>query len=190
MTDNWADRLGDRADAVGLTWRPNRWRGGPVIGHDGGTIGQSAFLRADPDSGVAACLLTNSPEADGLFRRLFAEVFGEYVGLTMPTGPEPFDGPPAGDLHRHADRYERTSRRHDVSLRDGRLRVVSSMTGDRAALGDDTSEEFDLHPADGTGDAFVGRLYDHRPWSALIFGRLADTTPYMYLGGRITPRVG
>src|SRR5580700_1308228 len=74
--------LGDRADAVGLAWRLNRWSGGRVIGHDGGTIGQSAFLRADPRSGVAACLLTNSPEADGLFRRLFAEIFLEYAGTT------------------------------------------------------------------------------------------------------------
>jgi CubicO group peptidase (beta-lactamase class C family) len=182
--------LGDRADAVGLTWRLNRWSGGPVIGHDGGTIGQSAYLRADPGSGVAACLLTNSPEADVLFRRLFAEIFGEYAGFTLPAGPEPVAGAPAADLRRHVGRYERTSRRHDVSLRDGRLHVISLMTGDRAALGDDTSEEFDLHPADGTGDAFVVRRYDHQPWSALIFGRLGDRTPYLYLGGRITPRAG
>jgi len=182
--------LGGRRDAVGLTWRLNRWSGGPVIGHDGGTIGQSAFLRADPHSGVAACLLTNSPEADGLFRRLFSEIFGEYAGLTVPAGPEPVTGPPGADLHRHAGRYERTSRRYDLSVRDGRLHVSSSMTGDRAALSDDTVEEFDLYPADGTGDAFVGRVYDHQPWSALVFDRLGDQTPYMYLGGRITPRAG
>jgi len=182
--------LGDRRDAVGLTWRLNRWSGGPVIGHDGGTIGQSAFLRADPRTGVAACLLTNSPEADGLFRRLFSEIFGEYAGLTVPAGPEPVTGPPAAGLHRHAGRYERTSRRYDVSVRDGRLHVSSSMTGDRAALSEDTTEEFDLHPADGTGEAFLGRMYDHQPWSALVFGRLRDHTPYMFTGGRITPRVG
>jgi CubicO group peptidase (beta-lactamase class C family) len=183
--------LGDRADAVGLAWRLNRWSGGRVIGHDGGTIGQSAFLRADPRSGVAACLLTNSPEADGLFRRLFSEIFEDYAGTTMPAGPKPVAGPPAADLRRHEGRYERISRRHDVSVRDGRLHVVSSMTGDRAALGDDTSgEEFDLYPADSSGDAFLGRLRDDQAWNTLIFGRLAGTTRYMYVGGRITPRVG
>jgi CubicO group peptidase (beta-lactamase class C family) len=181
---------GDRADAVGLAWRLNRWSGREVIGHDGGTIGQSAFLRADPVTGIAACLLTNSPEAQGLFRRLFSEIFGHYAGLTPPAVPEPVAGPPATDLRRHAGRYERVSRRHDVSLRDGRLHVVSSMTGDRAALSDDTSEEFDLYPADGTGDVFVGRLRDDHEWSALIFGQLPDQTPYMYFGGRITPRAG
>jgi CubicO group peptidase (beta-lactamase class C family) len=183
--------LGDRADAVGLAWRLNRWSGGRVIGHDGGTIGQSAFMRADPRSGVAACLLTNSPEADGLFCRLFAEIFGECAGTTMPAGPEPVTGPPGADLRWHEGRYERVSRRHDVSVRDGRLHVVSSMTGDRAALGDDTGgEEFDLYPADGSGDAFLGRVRDDQAWNTLIFGRLADATRYMYVGGRITPRVG
>jgi CubicO group peptidase (beta-lactamase class C family) len=181
--------LGDRADAVGLAWRLNRWDGRTVMGHDGGTIGQSAFLRADPQSGVAACLLTNSPEAEGLFRRLFSEVFGEHAGIGMPAGPEPVTGPPAADLRRHTGRYERTSRRIDVSLRDGRLRMVGTMTGDRAALGDDLTQEVDLYPADATGDAFVGRLRDDQPWGTLIFGRLADQAEYLYQNGRITPKL-
>jgi len=68
---------------------------------------------------------------------------------------------------------------------------TATMTGDRATLGDDTSgEEFDLYPADGSGDAFLGRLRDDQAWNTLIFGRLADTTRYLYVGGRITPRVG
>jgi CubicO group peptidase (beta-lactamase class C family) len=181
--------LGDRADAVGLTWRLNRWDGRTVIGHDGGTIGQSGFLRADPESGVAACLLTNSPEAEGLFRRLFSEIFGEHAGISMPAGPEPVAGPPAADLRRHAGRYERTSLRIEVSLRDGRLRMVATMTGDHAAFGDDLTQEVDLYPADVTGDAFVCRLRDGQPWSTVIFGRLAGQTEYLYQSGRITPRI-
>jgi len=186
--------LGERADAVGLTWRLNRWDGATIIGHDGGTIGQSAFLRADPRSGVAACLLTNSAEAQGLFRRLFSEIFGEYAGVTIPAGPEPGTAPAFEDAGRHAGRYERTSQRYDVSVRDGRLHVISTKTGDLAAVNDDTSEEFDLYPVDaagvGPGDAFLCRLYDHQPWNALVFGRLGGTTRYLHLAGRITPRVG
>jgi CubicO group peptidase (beta-lactamase class C family) len=184
--------LGERADAVGLTWRLNRWDGRTVIGHDGGTIGQSAFLRADPESGVAACLLTNSPEAQGLLRRLFSEIFSQYAGITIPAGPEPEPGPPWEDQARHAGRYERTSHRYDVSVRDGRLHVISSTTGDLAAVSDDTSQEFDLYPAHapgvGLGDAFLCRQHDHEPWSSLIFGRLGDATPYMHTGGRLTPK--
>lgn len=68
--------------------------------------------------------------------------------------------------------------------------LVAAMTGDRAALSDDPTQEADLYPADGTGDAFVCRTRDHQPWTALVFGRLADQTRYVYQNGRVTPRVG
>jgi hypothetical protein len=67
------------------------------------------------------------------------------------------------------------------------------MTDGRAAFGDEGPQEFDLYPADSAGragDHFVCRLYDHQPWTPAIFGRLGDQTPYLYLGGRITPRAG
>ena len=186
--------IGDgRADTVGLTWRMNHWDGRQIIGHDGATIGQSAFLRIDPQSRVAACLLTNSPEAQGLYQRLFSEIFSACAGITVPASPGPATGPVEPDLARHAGRYERISRRLDVSVRDGRLHVVSAMTDGRAAFGDEGPQEFDLYPADSAGragDHFVCRLYDHQPWTPAIFGRLGDQTPYLYLGGRITPRAG
>jgi CubicO group peptidase (beta-lactamase class C family) len=185
-----------RADTVGLAWRMNRWGDRQIIGHDGGTIGQAAFLRIDPQARVAACLLTNSPQAQGLYQRLFSEVFSTCAGITVPPGPASAAGPVESDLSRHAGRYERTSRRFDVSVRDGLLHVVSTMTDDRAVFSDEGSQEFDLYPAGSAGDAgwsgdhFVCRLYDHQPWTPLAFGRLGDQTPYFYFGGRITPRVG
>ena len=130
-------------EAVGLTWRIDRWGGRQVDGHDGRTIGQSAFLRVDPASGVAVCLLTNSPEAGRLYYQLFSEIFGHYAGITPAAEPEPgdrtdgADGADGVDLARHACRYERTSRRYDVVVRDGRLRVTDSLTDDRAEFSDD-----------------------------------------------------
>jgi CubicO group peptidase (beta-lactamase class C family) len=40
--------LGLMGDAWGLGWEQFDWSGGPVIGHDGSTIGQNAFLRIVP----------------------------------------------------------------------------------------------------------------------------------------------
>jgi CubicO group peptidase (beta-lactamase class C family) len=180
----------DRTDAIGLGWRLNRWDGRHIIGHDGGTVGQTAFLRIDPQARVAACLLTNSPETQTLYRELFAEVFSACAGITVPAGPGPAAGPLDLDLRRHAGRYERTSWRYDVGVRNGLLHVIPGMTDDREAFSDDEPQEFDLHPADGTGDHFVARLYDSDPWSPVVFGRLGDQTPYIYAGGRITPRAG
>ena len=61
--------------AVGLGWRLSQWDGRTIIGHDGDTVGQSAYLRIDPETGVAACLLTNSAESQTLCQGLFSEVF-------------------------------------------------------------------------------------------------------------------
>jgi CubicO group peptidase (beta-lactamase class C family) len=182
---------GRRAEAIGLGWRLNRWGGRQVYGHDGDTIGQSSYLRIDPQTGVAACLLTNSFETEGLFEELFREVLQACAGITPPAGlaPAAESGHPDPDLdlERHAGRYERTSRRFDVSLRDGTLRVLSEPTGARLAFSEG-AEEFDLHPADAGGDNFVARTRDEDPWTAVSFARLADQTPYLYLGGRVTPK--
>jgi CubicO group peptidase (beta-lactamase class C family) len=178
---------GRRAGAIGLGWRLNSWDGRPVYGHDGDTVGQSSFLRIDPRTGVAACLLTNSIETEGLFERLFAEVLRACAGITMPVGLSPAAEPGHLDLGRHAGRYERTSRRFDVSLRDGKLHVVVEATGARTAFSDGP-EEFDLHPADSGGDNFVARTRDADPWTPISFARLTDQTPYLYLSGRVTPK--
>ena len=177
-------------DAVGLSWRLNDWDGRPVFGHDGSTAGQNAFLRIDPASRVVVCLLTNASNGEPLYERLVGEVLAECAGITLPPGPEPADGAVDGDLARHAGRYERTSRRFDISVRDGRLHGVVTPTGELAALREAEPEEFDLYPADLTGDSFVCRSFDDEPWSPVSFGRLADLTPYLYSGGRVTLRVG
>ncbi|HSS22951.1 MAG TPA: serine hydrolase domain-containing protein [Mycobacterium sp.] len=182
--------LGNSAAAIGLGWMLHRWDGRRILGHDGGTIGQTAYLRIDPEARVAACLLTNSPQSQSLFRRLFSEVFGTYAGVTVPASPEPALGPEDLHLERHTGRYERTSCWYDVWVREGRLHLVSGVSGEFAAFSDEGPHEFDLHPADGTGDNFVWRADDRQPWLPLIFDRLGDQAPYLYLGGRITPRVG
>jgi CubicO group peptidase (beta-lactamase class C family) len=179
--------------AVGLGWRLSRWGDRTIIGHDGDTIGQSAYLRIDPAAGVAACLLTNATESEMLYRRVFSEVFGSLTGAAMPEPPRPFAVPPDGaapDLERHAGRYERVSRQFDVSVRDGQLRMVLTMTGNLATLTASEPEDLLLHPADSSGTRFVLRSRDDDPWVPLSFGRLGDGTPYIYLGGRVTPRTG
>jgi CubicO group peptidase (beta-lactamase class C family) len=185
-----------RGGALGLTWRLFQCGEREIIGHDGSTIGQSAYLRVDPRAQVAACLLTNSPRADGAYEELFNEIFGEYAGVSMPSNPGPAQageaaGSGAADLSRHAGRYERTSRRFDVSVRDGHLHALITMTGDRGALSDDDEpEDVVLYPADASGDNFVCPSLERDPWTAVSFARLDDGTPYIRVGGRITLQTG
>ena len=189
--------------AIGLGWRLSRWGDRTIIGHDGDTIGQSAYLRIDPEAGVAACLLTNATESETLYRDLFNEVFGTLAGVTMPGPPLPAAGlhaPDPGsaasvtaDLQRYAGHYERVSRRFDVSVRDGRLAMELTMTGNLAALIGSEPEDLWLYPAEppgSSGTRFVLRSRDDEPWAPVSFGQLADGAPYLFMSGRVTPRVG
>jgi CubicO group peptidase (beta-lactamase class C family) len=175
--------------AIGLGWRLGAWDGRGIFGHDGDTVGQSAYLRIDPEARLAVCLLTNAGESESLFRELFDEVFGDLAGVTMPAMPVPA-GSPGLDLERHAGRYERISRRFDVSVRDGRLHLVITVTGELADLFDSEPAELILYPADSSGDRFVLRSDENDPWISLSFGHLPGGTPYLYFTGRVTPRVG
>jgi hypothetical protein len=76
--------VGTSASHWGLGWELFEWGGRRVIGHDGGTIGQIAFLRAVPDAGVAIVLLTNGGDVMGLFRDVFAPLLAEAAGVTLP----------------------------------------------------------------------------------------------------------
>ena len=99
----------------------------------------------------------------------------------------------AADLERYAGHYERTSRRFDVSVRDGRLAMALTMTGNLAALVDAEPEDLLLYPAEPAGVSrtrFVLRSRDDEPWAPVSFDQFADGTPYLYMSGRVTPRVG
>jgi CubicO group peptidase (beta-lactamase class C family) len=177
--------------AIGLGWRVSRWDGRTIIGHDGDTVGQSAYLRVDPQARFAVCLLTNSGQSSSLYQAVFTEVFGALAGVSMPAAAAPArDAAAALDPGRHVGRYERTSRRFDVSTRDGRLHLRLAATGDLAALTEAQPEELVLYPADASGANFVCRSRDDEPWIPVSFGQLTDRTPYLFAGGRVTPRTG
>ena len=131
------------------------------------------------------------PVPPGVQRGLRSPDRRDAAGTAAPGGAA---GPPAdaaiADLGRHAGHYERVSRQFDVSVRDGQLRMVLTMTGNLAALTASEPEDLLLHPADASGDRFVLRSRDDEPWIPLSFGRLGDGTPYIYLGGRVTLRTG
>ena len=181
---------GARGAAAGWPWRLFESGDRRIIGHDGSTVGQTGYLRVDPYSQVIACLLTNSPEAGAVYQRLFTEIFSEYAGIPMPESAGPAAGPVDVDPRRHTGRYERTSRRFDVFLSDGKLHMTAAMTGERARFTDDGPEELVLLPADASGDNFVCRSHDAEPWATVSFGRLGDEMPYLFTGGRITLRAG
>lgn len=174
--------------AAGLGWMLNGWGGRTIIGHDGSTLGQTAYLRIDLQAHVAACLLTNAERSRSVFRGLFAQIFREYAQVTIPDDPRPADVLPAPGLERHAGTYERAARRFDVSLRADGLHVVATPIDSLTGLIEQDPEEFLLHQADSSGVNFVYRSSDEESWNHVSFGELNDRTPYLFLGRRIAPR--
>jgi CubicO group peptidase (beta-lactamase class C family) len=174
------------------------------------SIGPAGLITATPGDLLtfARLHLDGGITADG--KRLLSEVFGDLTGVTMPPPPRPADGvpgsgsgpeaggQPAGtpgvaDLERYAGHYERMSRQFDVSVRDGQLRMALTMTGNLAALVDAEPEDLPLYPAEATdcsGTRFVLRSGDDEPWAPVSFDQLADGTPYLYMSGRVAPRIG
>jgi hypothetical protein len=83
------------------------------------------------------------------------------------------------------------SRQFDVSVRDGRLTMELTMTGNLAALVDAEPEDLLLYPAEPADSSGTRRLVlrsrDDEPWAPVSFDQLADGTPYLYMSGRVAP---
>jgi hypothetical protein len=89
----------------GLGWELFDTPGGMVVGHDGSTIGQSAFMRILPEKGVAVALLTNGGDTFSLYREIVAHVLAELGDLELPALPAPPAEPETIDATRYLGRY-------------------------------------------------------------------------------------
>ena len=172
----------------GLGWILMNWSGREVYGHDGGTIGQSAFLRIVPDADVAVCLLTNGGHTQDLFRDLYNEILDELTGIQLPARPEPSSTPPKLDLDRYVGTYARESITVTITRDGDRLSLTMKSSGPlAAALGGDQPPPLEVLPV--AEDLLVARQPGDESWMPLVFFRLADGTEYVHMGARATPKV-
>jgi CubicO group peptidase (beta-lactamase class C family) len=102
----------------GLGWMLFDWDGQRIIGHDGGTVGQSSFFRMSPDRRFGAAILTNGGNTQALYRRVMGEVFRLGASIEMP--PLPAANPDAHvDPTRFVGTYQKLSARLDITFEDG-----------------------------------------------------------------------
>ncbi|MCL7380529.1 serine hydrolase [Streptomyces sp. 35G-GA-8] len=174
-------------DSWGLGWIRFDWDGHEVIGHDGGTIGQSAFLRLLPEQGLAVVLLTNGGSTRDLYEDLYREIFAELAGVTVPHTLVPPAEPPAVDATRHLGVYERATYRTEILRTDGRLRLRQITTGPIAKLMPETTQEYDLVPVSDMLYAY--RAPDSGIWTPVTFYSLPTGEPYLHLGVRAAPKI-
>lgn len=174
-------------DSWGVGWIRFEWGGRDVVGHDGSTIGQAAFLRLLPSHGLAVVLLTNGGGAHGLYRDLFGEVCSELADLRMPEPLAPPVEPAVVDHTPHLGTYERAGARIEVVEEDGRLRIRQSATGPLAELLPEPTQVDDLVPVDE--GLFAYRERDGHGWVPVVFYALASGEAYLHSGVRATPKV-
>ncbi len=111
--------LGHLGTSWGLGFERFDLPDGELVGHDGNTIGQSAFLRLVPEAGVAVTLLTNGGEAGLLFRDVVGHALRKLAGRSLPDEPVPPTDPrPIDDASRYVGTYASSSVGLEVSQDD------------------------------------------------------------------------
>ncbi|KHL17224.1 CubicO group peptidase (beta-lactamase class C family) [Mumia flava] len=126
--------LGLLGDGWGLGWELYDVPGGPVIGHDGSTIGQNAFLRLVPGRDVAVAVLTNGGLAYTFAERILTHVLAELADVELGALPAPTPGATVENPERYVGTYASAVADTTVTLEDGRLWAERTPKGELAAL--------------------------------------------------------
>jgi CubicO group peptidase (beta-lactamase class C family) len=169
-----------------LGWMVSDLGGVTVVGHDGGTIGQSARLRFAPSSGTAVALLSNGGDFLALCG-LVDELLHELAGATAPPALEPRTEAPAMDLAAFTGRFSRNNQAMDVRLVDGTLVAHHDVS-----MGGVIPLQFsgELLPYDPSG-TFLTRVEQlGQAWVPVTFLDVPGGRRVLHMGGRATPQVG
>lgn len=174
-------------DHWGLGWGIFDREGQALIGHDGSSIGQLAFLRLAPEAGAAVALLTNGGDADALGKELVGSLMHELCGVTDPTPPEPSRDPRvAADV---PGTYERRGARLVIDL-DEADRAVATMTFTEplgSLLPPPPPSDLVLLPSTAGEYVYVGRDDPEGEWEPFVFLEV-DGERYVHNGARAMRR--
>ncbi|MEV6101770.1 serine hydrolase [Nocardia sp. NPDC051981] len=167
-----------RAESWGLGWWRTDWNGHRVIGHGGGTLGQTALLQILPDHRLAFAVLTNGIAVD-----LFEELSAEIAALAGVAAPEPY-GPATDPIEVNAQRYtgvyEQAGARIEVVDTPEGLLLRTTGTGMLAEYEPET--ELPLIPI--TENEFAVRTSPLGPWKPVTFHQTAGNERYLHFQGR------
>jgi hypothetical protein len=172
-------------DSWGLGWIRFGWHGHRLIGHDGNTLGQAAFLRLLPEQGIAVTLLTNGGNTRDLYEDLYREIFAEVAGVEMAHPFTPPEEPVEVDVTPYVGTYARSSVRMEVLAEGPTLRTT--ILGPLAEMVPDPVEEYEMVPV---GPAlFAVKPPEAETWAPVTFYELPTGERYVHFGVRATPRV-
>ena len=161
-----------------------------VIGHDGTTIGQNAYLRIVPEKDLAVTLLTNGGGAGALFDALVRPILSDLAGAELGPAPQLPSEPVAADTMSFVGAYERSGVRMEISTdQDARLWFQARSTGPLAgSMPEEPPKE--LIVLDPT--TLITAEPEPRLGRHLTFKFLEPSERgygYVHFGARATPRI-
>lgn len=109
--------------SFGIGWSVGDASGHRTVSHNGGTLGQAAFLVVLPDDGFALCLLTNGPTGAVVWQAVAEHVFTKALGIPMPKAalPEVPAEAPDLDLTKYEGTFVRRAVHTTCKIVDGAL---------------------------------------------------------------------
>lgn len=160
--------LGLLGDAWGLGWEIYDTPTGVIIGHDGSTVGQNAFLRIAPKQGVAVAILTNGGEPYGLYYEMVTHILAELAGVDLPPMPVPPAEPKNIDAERFLGTYGNQMVDLDVTQdEEGRVWMALTPKGAAEELGQDAKTDELVWLRDDTLIPLEGQQGMHMPHAFL-----------------------
>src|ERR1700722_16308649 len=136
-------------DSWGIGWIRFGWDGQRLVGHDGNTIGQAAFLRVLPEAGLAGTLLPNGGHARDMYYELYREIFAELAGVGLPAAIAPPADSVEADITPHLGTYERAGVVMEVLADTGKHEgptLRTTVTGPIAEMVPDPVDEYAMTP--------------------------------------------
>jgi CubicO group peptidase (beta-lactamase class C family) len=165
-------------------WRPR------AVGHDGATVGQSAFLRLWPEWDLAVTMLSNagSGPAGKAFDELLRAVVAAFGEAHVPVKP-PADPALRFDPARYAGIYQTYMSRIVVSANDGGMLTATVAMRNNESLGDSPDHHLVLTPIDEGRFLAEDALYGAT--SVVGFAEYDAATParFLFTGFRLAERV-
>jgi CubicO group peptidase (beta-lactamase class C family) len=181
--------LGAFAQHWGLGWMIFDVDGGRLYGHDGGTLGQSAYFRLVPDQRVAVALLTNGGDASALYDELVGHVLRESAGVELAARPVPPAEALPVPVELALGRFDGVLVSSEITLDDnGEVWVEDRPVSEEAKAFMAEPERTRLVALDET--RLIAAEPERGVHEVLAFVRPGDDgrARYLFRGGRLTPR--
>lgn len=179
-------------EAWGLGWILDHFGDVPVIGHDGNSLGQNAFMRLAPEQRFGFCLQTNVESAMAMYRELAEWLFEDKLGVAPRQDPEPLASRVVAEPSRYAGTYQREGVTFEVAVADDGSLVASVVVARDVAAEVPPMDDLPLTPVQRP-DSFLLRLPIADSDLLAVFFNPHDATAapaYLHFGGRAHKRLG